>query len=245
MKILVSMVLPLCLLTSQAVFAKNPYKDPSSELFKERKDDTFGCENLRFYIDNDSIIGRYQKEAQFPNPPERVYLGGPTFGEAKPFEISCPEISAKYDGNIYEFKAKTYQDIWKYVSVSGGISFYYHYGYKYPAIRADFYSNKIGFNPIDFQVFRDHRLIHRTVGNAEFSNYKDVVIGYKIDNGKLEPLLYNGKLTTDYQHIFAKANEFQLFYKQKEDYGVKIQSVYINKSEGVIRLYRKMPFPNP
>lgn len=220
-------------------------RNPSLELFENERAG-FGCDSLTFYL-SDHILGSYKEEVQFPNPPKTVYLGGGELNEMQTFKIECPALSASYDGNVITLKSNDYMSIWKRVGVVSGIPFYSAFGYKYPSIKVDPWSASLNFDPITFQVFTnsERTYVIEEQKTSAFSSYKDVVIGYKVDGGTLQPLLYDGKLQDNYQDVLRKANVIQLFYKSSASYRKpNYESIYINKPNGLIKIYREHPFPS-
>ncbi|MDO5770051.1 MAG: hypothetical protein Q4P13_11140 [Psychrobacter sp.] len=69
----------------------------------------------------------------------------------------------------------------------------------------------------------------------------DAVLGYRVDNGALKPLIYDRKV---YPYIsdFKKAKVINIY--QKLDSGKPVmEKMTIDKSNGILRMYRLSVFP--
>lgn len=167
----------------------------------------------------------------------------------KKFKIQCPDFSASYDGNVAEIKSNNYNGVLaKFSEFDLELHLYSISGYKYPNIKQGFLNSSYSINLNNFSLktsiydlnegedFSDN--FHRTL-----SVKKDSIIGYKINNGELKPLLYNRKVS-NYKTDFNEAKTIDIYHKiSNSNAGVTIQRIFIDKEAGVLKIYGKSPFP--
>ncbi|MEQ1309618.1 hypothetical protein [Acinetobacter bereziniae] len=206
--------------------------------------------SLNTVMDNKLNFGAYWNDAGvFPNPPKYTEIGDSVRSKIKKFKIQCPNFSASYDGNIAEIKSDNYEAVLaKFSKFDLDPKLYSISGYKYPNIKEGFMNSSYS---IDLNSFSLKTSIYDLVEGEDFNDNlrktisvkKDSIIGYKVDGGELKPLLYDRRVSS-YKNDFSSAKTIDIYHKiSSSDVGVVIQRIFIDKENGVLRIYRKSPFP--
>lgn len=204
------------------------------------------CDSLNLTLSN-SIntgleVGAYwKKPAIFPNPP----IENSTRKYKKPFIIECPNLAISDDGNMVEIKAKDYKTLINFIpSFSRDFDLYRISGYKYPNIKEGFWSSGYSLN---LETFKLKSSIYDLKEGMDLSKSlilgvpSQTVLAYKIDGAELKPLIYDKKVSK-YKLDFKNANIIDIY--QKLDKPVIVERLTIDKANGMIRMYRKSPFPS-
>ncbi|MDO7525713.1 hypothetical protein Q5M60_12175 [Acinetobacter baumannii] len=207
--------------------------------------------SLNTAIDNKLNFGAYWNDSGvFPNPPKYTEIGDSIRSKVRRFKVTCPDFSASYDGNMAEIKAKDYVTVLsKFSEYDTEPSLFNISGYKYPNIRKGFFSSNYSINLRNFNFKTSiYEMSEGKDLNEELLKYisvqKDSVIGYKVDGGELKPLLYDRKMS-NYKQDFSEAKTIDIFHKiSSSNVGVTIQRIFIDKDNGILRIYAKSPFPN-
>lgn len=206
--------------------------------------------DINTVIDNKFNFGAYWNDpGVFPNPPKYTEIGDSTRSKVKKFKIQCPDFSASYDGNIAEIKSSDYAGVLAKLSKYDMDPHLYSIsGYKYPNIKKGFFNSSYSFNLNNFSLKTSIWDINQGDDlNNDILKYssikKDSIIGYKINNGELKPLLYDRKVS-DYMNDFESAKTIDIFHKiSSSNAGVTIQRIFIDKDNGLLKIYGKSPFP--
>ncbi|WEI17149.1 hypothetical protein PY247_11315 [Acinetobacter proteolyticus] len=169
----------------------------------------------------------------------------------KTFRFICPNLEVSYDGNMAEIKSKDYQSILKNISeYDQYLDLYFYSFYKYPNIREGLITVDYAIGLKDF-VIKSGIYLGFEGDNLDNISYtsnitKNTIIGYKVDNRELKPLLYDRKISR-YKDDFDNASIIDIYHKvSKDEFGIgpNIQRIYINKVNGIMRIYQKYPFPS-
>lgn len=205
------------------------------------------CDTLRLSMGSSistelKVTPFWKNEAVFPNPPTEGTAGK----DGQPYRIECPELSVSDDGNVIEVKAASYADLVKIIpSYSRELNFYGVSGYRYPNIRKGFYFNGYSF---DIDSFKFKSGAYEIKEGSDLSKNISFILGvpsqlvlaYKVDGGSLKPLIYDKKVSK-YKSDFKKANVIDIY--QKLDKPMVMERLTIDKTNGVIRMYRHNDFP--
>ena len=213
------------------------------------------CDNVKLSIntvrdDRLNFSAYWNEPATFPQPPKYVEVGDTIRSDVKNFKFNCPDFSVSYDGNIAEIKAHSYEKALEYIGEHNKeLNLYFHGWYTYPNIKRDFNSINYSF---DIESLNLKTSIYTALEGKDLSGDikffeipKTAIIGYKVDNGQLKPLLYDRKVSY-YKDDMQNANIIDVFHKNNDDkfkLDEVIQRIHIDKSKGLIRLYRNHPFP--
>lgn len=206
--------------------------------------------SLNTVMDNKLNFGAYWNDlGVFPEPPKYTEIGDSIRSKNKKFKIQCPDFSASYDGNVAEIKSSGYESVLaRFSKFDLEPHLYSISGYKYPNIKEGFFNSSYS---IDLNNFNLKTGIYDLSEGEDFSDNlrktlsvkKDSIIGYKINSGELKPLLYNRKVS-NYKTDFNEAKTIDIYHKiSSSNVGVVIQRIFIDKDNGVLRLYGKSPFP--
>lgn len=173
--------------------------------------------------------------SKFPNPPNPKKING------TPYSFSCPNLSSSYDGDVFRMKAPDYEQL--EIAMRGGakypgdriIRFYDHTDYVYPNIMRGRipYVHWINLNT------------HKVTINNVLTSTKEVVVGYRVNNGELKPLHYNGEFS-DYQDDLKRADVLDVYYSYKDKkFGKKnmVERIHLDKPNGELALYKSFKFP--
>ena len=206
--------------------------------------------SLNTVIENKLNFGAYWNDpGVFPDPPKYTEIGDSIRSKNKKFKIQCPDFSASYDGNMAEVRSNNYNNVLtKFSRFDLEPHLYSISGYKYPNIKQGFFNSSYSINLNNFTLKTG---IYELNEGEDFSDNlaktlsvkKDSIIGYKVDGGELKPLLYDRKVSL-YQDEFKGAKTIDIFHKiSSSNIGVAIQRVFIDKENGILRIYSKAPFP--
>lgn len=216
------------------------------------------CDNVSLNVTNDSqdyfrVTAYWTDEAKFPNPPEEMSVGDIN-GIDNKFSFVCPNLSVTYDGNIFEIKANSIDEIFKkpffqpsYVkNIKPIFDFHRHSFYMYPSIGAGFSTGGYSINLKDYNLDTGSYFdIKEGEVTTDIDIPKEAVIGYRLNGGDLKPLLFNRKVST-YQEAFKQANTIDIYHKYVNEYldrESKLERIFIDKPNGTIRFYKKFKFP--
>ncbi len=219
------------------------------------KDINVACDNVKLSIntvmnDRFNFSAYWNEPTSFPNPPKYVEVGDTIRSSISRFKFKCPNFSVSYDGNIAEIKADSYEKALEYIGQHNKeLNLYFHGWYTYPNIKRDFNSINYSF---DIEALNLKTSIYTALEGKDLSGDikffeipKTAIIGYKIDNGQLKPLLYDRKVSY-YKDDMQNANIIDVFHKNNDDkfkLDEVIQRIHIDKPKGLIRIYRNHPFP--
>ena len=213
------------------------------------------CDDVKLSIntvmnDRFNFSAYWNVPSTFPDPPKYIEVGDTIRSDIKRFKFDCPNYSVSYDGDIAEIKADSFEEAIRHLSeYDKELNLYFHGWYTYPNI-------KKGFNSVNYSFNIDNFNLKTNIYNAEegkdlsgdsrfFEIPKTAIIGYKIDGSKIKPLLYNRKIGY-YKADMTSANVIDIFHKNNDDnfkLDEVIQRIHIDKSKGLIRIYRNYPFP--
>lgn len=215
------------------------------------------CENVKLSLNttdkNNLKFGAHWKdESNFPNPPISQAVGNIEGGKNIDFNFECPNLSVVKTKNLIQIKSDSYKNVLKKIDDYEQNLDLYHYGfYAYPNIKQDWMvlSYEINLKSFDFKTsiytFKEGKDLDESISFTS-DVPRETVIGYKIDGGELKPLLYDRKVSF-YKNNFEKANIIDIYHKMPKDkfgVGANIERIYIDKSNGILRIYRKNLFPN-
>jgi len=234
---------------SLIAFTSSVFANTEAPLIKVNCDDVkLGINTVR---DNRFNFTAYWNEpAIFPNTPKYIEVGDSLRSKNKQFRFVCPDLSVSYNGNIAEIKAKSYDSILGYISkFDYNVDLYSYSWYKYKNIREGLMSVSYGFNIKDFNI---ESWIYKSKEGDDLNlglNYdqipKEAIIGYKVNNGELKPLLFDRKIT-HYLNDLNNANKFDIYHSYSNDpfrAGETLKRIHIDKDQGILRFYRNYPFP--
>ena len=206
---------------------------------KDIKPTKVDCDTVRVELSNIHSeihpVVTWDGGSKFPNPPNPKKIDG------TPYSFSCPNLSSSYDGNVFRKKAPNYEqllnrgdnELARMLPIN--IRFYEHVDYVYPNIRE---------GRIPYVHYIDLRSNKVTIKNV-LTSTKEVVIGYRVNNGELKPLHYNGEFS-DYQDDLKKADVIDIYYSYKDKtFGKKsmVERIHIDKPNGEMVLYKSFKFP--
>lgn len=213
------------------------------------------CDTINLYVGHSSgqefyANATWEEPAAFPNPTKKLSVGSQSRYTQEGFEFECPQLYVKYDKNKLTVKANTVEDALDVLTSKYDRYFdLYFYGwYTYPSIREGYNSTSYSINLYDYSLKSGYKRVGegQDVKGYDFRDIdSDVVIGYKVDGGKLKPVLYDQKVSW-YTGDMADANIIDIYHKH-DDKGFKIdekvQRIHMDKSKGLVEIYRKYPFP--
>lgn len=205
---------------------------------------TIGKNNYSFYV-------YWNEPTTFPNPPISKKVGLASSGGYDAFSFNCPTFSVSFDGNMAEIKAGSYLEALEKINKYDRDIALYHYSfYRYPNIRRDLITVGYSFDLDNLNLKSGVYTANegdRLDGIAFTHNIpKEAIIGYKVNGESLKPLLYN-RTVSKYKEDFANAETIDIYHKlPKDDFnlGANIERIYIDKKNGIIRIYRKSKFPS-
>lgn len=194
---------------------------------------------------------RWEEPAIFPDLPKKSTVGGRSGEKQVGFEFECPQLYAKYDGNKLTVRADTVENALDFLTSEYYKYFdLYTYGwYDYPSIRKGYNSISYSINLYDYSLEMGENKVDegQVLKRVDFRGVNnDIVIGYKVDNGNLKPLLYNSTVER-YTGDMVDADIIDIYHKhddkkfQREE---KLQRIHIDKSKGLVEFYKKHPFPS-
>jgi len=208
--------------------------------------DVAKTDGLEFYA-----LVKWEDPATFPDLPKKSIVGGKSAEKQVGFEFECPQLYAKYDGNKLTVRADTVEDALGALTSKYYKDFdLYTYGwYDYPNIRKGYNSISYSINLYDYSIKMGGNRVGegQVLKRVDFIGLNnDIVIGYKVNNGSLKPLLYNSTVER-YTGDMVDADIIDIYHKyddkkfQREE---KLQRIHIDKPKGLVEFYKKYPFPS-
>lgn len=187
----------------------------------------------------------WKKPAVFPNPPSEVVAGDFSSGFSEGFSFDCPNLKVFYDRNLIKIKSNSYDNVLKIIGKHNKeLELYSSGGYRYPTIRKGYHHTGYSFNLESFYISSNLMKIKEGSDlsrNLQYSNLSNQTsIAYILDNGHLEPLLYDGKISK-YRRSFKKAKLIDIYHSHPSN--SVVQRITIDKVNGELSLYKKYPFP--
>lgn len=227
----------------------------SGNLFANIPTVKVNCDDVKISI-NTLIDDKFNFDAYwndpgvFPNPPKYTEIGDSKRSTVKKFKFECPDFSVSYDGNMAEIKSRDNSSVLARVDSYGRqLNLYSISGYRYPNIKQGFFNSSYSINLESLELKTSIWNIKQGEDlNNDILKYssikKDSIIGYKVNNGDLKPLLYDRKVS-NYMSDFDTAKTIDIFHKiSSSNVGVTVQRIFIDKENGILRIYAKYPFPN-
>ncbi len=212
------------------------------------------CEDVKLSIHSTmesalSFSAYWNDPATFPEPPKYTEIGDSNKSVIKKFKFECPTLKVSYDGNIAEIQSTSYPAIVDQIpNFYQDLDLFSISGYQYPNIKKGFFNSSYKFNLKTFNIKTSiYDLAEGQDLDHDSFRYmaikKDSIIGYKTDGSELKPMLYDKKVSK-YKDDFSAAKTIDIFHKvSSSDVGVVVQRIYIDKDNGILRIYKKSPFP--
>lgn len=229
------------------------------------------CESLEVSLsnslsyDNFQVNAKWTNPSEFPNPPETIEVGDGMYRDlntSSSFKINCPTIAMTYDGNVFEANGDTFEEVLKHLFRGynskdrpigpfniglTSVNFFFHRWYLYPTIKVDSRVNKYSFDLSSLEFISGVRSVEEgdTVDSFSTGINEGTVIGYKVDGKALKPLLYDFRIN-EYKKELKDASVIDIYHKNPDagHKGKQIQRIYIDKANGILKIYRKYDFPS-
>ena len=164
------------------------------------------------------------------------------------FDISCPNLTASYDGNVLKMKADSYKGITDhlYKQLNRGVDLYNYRWYTDPKVKADFKVDKYSFD-LERLLLTDGYIKMPEGGSISKKQSfipNTAIISYKINGGALKPLLVN-KNVTKYSSDFKAAKTIDIYHKNPDmaRRGFGVERIFVDKENGVLEIYKEHVFP--
>lgn len=215
------------------------------------------CGDVKVHLDmgiddHFEVKAKWKTINTFPNPSETVEVGD-NFNSINPsFSFVCPDFSASYDGEVIEIKSTDYQTLLSNVSLGFfsddyRLKLFSYSWYLYPSIYEGRNSDSYAFNIRDFELVSGPFPIKEgaKLGSSHHKISDKAVVGYRVDDGALKPLVYEREIS-NYKQDLKNANTINIYHKNS-DAGVKgedIQRIFIDRKNGILRVYRNYVFPS-
>lgn len=216
------------------------------------------CENVKIHLgmgidDHFEAKAEWRTMADFPKPSKVIEVGDNFKGTDPSFNFTCPDFSASYDSEIVELKGKTYEALLDRIVFNPSkndyrLDLFSHSWYRYPSIYEGRNNNRYGINIKDFELESGAGYFPIEEGNKIKALNSDIpshaVIGYKVNNGAIKPLLYES-LVSNYKEDLKNADTIDIFHHNPDagNKGEDIQRIYIDKKAGILKVYRNYDFP--
>lgn len=212
------------------------------------------CDNVRINLaagidDHFKANAIWKTKGVFPSPSQTIEVGDRYENNNDPkFKINCPGLTVKYDGEVLEMKAPTYQDVIKAFSddprFNNKIELFQYSWYRYPAIYKGRVSQQYKFDLSTLRLQTGYNQAKEGVAVNSFDFPNNPVIGYKVDGSELRPLLFDHKVS-NYSADFDNANIIDIYHKNPKAgiEGEDIQRIYVDKANGLLKIYRNFKFP--
>lgn len=212
------------------------------------------CEDVKLSIhptmqSSLSFSAYWNDKGNFPQPPKYTEIGDSNKSVIRKFKFECPLLKVSYDGSVAEISSTDYSAVLDRISPYDlELDLFSISGYKYPNIEKGFMNSSY---KIDIKNFDIKTSIYSLTEGQDFAEdilkysaiKKDSIIGYKVNGGELKPLLYDRKVS-DYKNDFKSAKTIDIFHKVASmNVGVIVQRIFIDKDNGILRIYKKYPFP--
>lgn len=182
----------------------------------------------------------WKKSAVFPEPAQSGTK------DARIYKHSQDGISINSTKDYIEIKADNFDKITKHMSANHGrIPIFNQFGYRYPYIREGMYSYsfELALAQMDFYDYSLYRPLQAGKSVLSFSANTASVIGYRIGNGELKPILHDLKVY-DYSEL-KTADSFMIYAKAGQgDVKLAAAAILVDKPKGLLRVYRTYPFPS-
>lgn len=191
------------------------------------------------YNSNLILKTSWKKTAEFPNPAQ-----GGVF-DSKIYRYSQDGVSINSTKDYIEIKADSFDKVVMHLDrYKQTVPLLNQSGWIYPNIMVDPYSYSFAFNLRTFDFYGPFSFSPLKTG-AKLSALDvntGTVIGYRIDNGELKPVLHD---FTIYDYSELKDADHFMIYAKAGDGKMKLSAaaIEVNKSQGKLKVYRNYPFP--
>ncbi len=186
----------------------------------------------------------------FPNPPKSTEIGDSVRSKINQFNFTCPEFSVNYDGNTAIIKASNYNKLINLIAeYDREIELYSYSWYKYPNIKEGLMYVDYSINIEKYNLksgtykLKEGEDLNKRIGRHDIP--KEAIIGYKVNNGSLKPILHNRQISY-YLDDLKNASVIDIYHKYENDpfrVGASIQRIHIDKENSILKIYRKHAFP--
>ncbi|WP_155864624.1 hypothetical protein [Deinococcus ficus] len=175
------------------------------------------------------VHGSWLEPAVFPKPSQEFKLGGPS----QDYSIVCPTFRADFSNSTgeYTFKGSSFNDIVLY----SGVSYYDN------VTSIDFYdSSESGDDLRLVGLTYNKRTKKFELSTENPSAFINLPIGYRVNNGTLKPLYFEGKIYPI--DLPADAKILEVYASPSKNTGW--QYLKIDFSNNSVTLKRSYPFPS-
>lgn len=170
----------------------------------------------------------YKTPAVFPNPSEKKTLKGN-------WTTTCGTIQAQSDGSTVKIvSSKSIDDAWSFLDRDGLGFIINEFGYyDYPSIQ-------VGYHHFESRIKLENGVFQASGDNTA---QRGRVAGYKVNGGKLQPLLFEGRF---HRFKVASTNLLDIYVKSSgaTDPSIIFQRLSINPTTKTITIYTKFGFPS-
>ena len=216
------------------------------------------CENVKIHLgmgidDHFEAKAEWRTLSSFPKPSKVIEVGDNFKGTDPSFSFKCPNFSVSYDSELIELEGESYEDLLDKIvfkpSKNGyRLDLFSHSWYRYPTIYEGRNNNRYGINIKNFELESGGGYFPIEQGNKLGAMNSDIpkysVVGYKVNNGAIKPLLYES-VVSSYKEDLKNADIIDIFHHNPDagHKGEDIQRIYIDKKRAVLKIYRNYKFP--
>jgi len=173
----------------------------------------------------------WEIKGTFPNPTQSKFESGN-------FEVETSLFSAKQSEGIFWIESNTFMKCYRQLRYP--IPLLQIGGYRYPSIREGFWLDEV---KIEIGTDNENYVSFETEDYIS-SFFKDAVIGYKINEGELLPILFDGKLTRK-RISLEDDTVVDIYIKGETSFGdlAKIKRITLDLRSNRMTFYKHFQFP--
>lgn len=217
------------------------------------EDTTPDCDSLNVMLmsmkQGLDINANWRTAGSAPNKFKTISVGDSNKTGSPGFNISCPNLTATYDGKVLKMKADNYKGITDhlYKQLNRGVDLYNYRWYTNPEVKTTFKVDKYSFD-LERLILTDG-YIKMPEGSSITKKQSfipsNALISYKVNGGELKPMLANRNIAK-YSDDFKAAKTIDIYHKNPDmdRRGFGVERIFVDKENGVLEIYKQHAFPS-
>lgn len=213
---------------------------------------TPNCDSLNIMLmsmeDGLDINANWKTPGSAPDKFKTISMGDLNKPGNPSFKITCPNLTAEYNGNALKIKSDSYDNIVKhlYKQLNRGVDLYNYRWYADNKLKKELKVNKYSFD-LERLLLTDGYIKMpegSAVSNTQSFIPNTATISYKINGGELQSLLKN-KTVNKYSTDFNAAKTIDIYHKNPNlgRKGFGVERIFVDKDKAVLEIYKDYEYP--